>query len=161
MAQKKERPTVDEIMNDRSTLLQTKAAIAAHKKGQLKAWVEKFLEAEHNHGLANAIKNTPLKALEFVRFPLEKLNKIQGPEAIPDRESLNTWESRVQEQITEIKNGRLPAPLIVTDFWWPLEIADGNHRHEALVREGFKKYWTIFFVKDEKNLQLIKSHSSA
>jgi len=131
-------------------------AISAHKKGELKAWVESFLSQEKNQGLLDAIRSTPIKALKLIQYPLDKINKIQGPEVHDQRESLDIWEERVSRQVSQIKKGYLPAPLIVTDFWWPLEIADGNHRHEALVREGFKSYWTIFILKNNDSLFQIK-----
>ena len=130
-------------------------AVSAHKKGELKSWVESFLSQEKNQGLLDAIRNTTIKALTLTQFPLDKINKIQGPEIHSQRETLDVWENRVSRQVSQIKKGHLPAPLIVTDFWWPLEIADGNHRHEALVREGFKSYWTIFIFKNSDSLSQI------
>lgn len=47
-------------------------------------------------------------------------------------------------------------PLIVTDFWEDWAISDGNHRQEALLRLGEDKYWVIFCLEDDKNIQTVR-----
>ncbi len=57
-----------------------------------------------------------------------------------------------------IEDEYAPPPLIVTDYWSPMEIVDGNHRHEALLRNGVEKYWAIFFIKNESTKQLLRQY---
>ena len=132
-----------------------KSAIAAHKKGTLLDWVNDFLKLEGNVGLLKVLEENRPKWVEMVDFPLHLLNRIRGPEDIPNRESLEVWERRVSKQITNLQKGQISSPLIVTDYWNSLEIADGNHRHEALVRRGIKTYWTIFLLKSKSSIQSV------
>lgn len=135
----------------KQTVLQK--ALHAKKNGRLIEWVQEYLKTEKNYGLASALKKHTATMVDIVEFPLAELKKIEGPEPEPDRESLDQWEKRVSTIEALINQGYEPPPLIVTDYWQPLEIADGNHRHEALLRNGIKKYWTIFFIQDEVNKQ--------
>lgn len=122
-------------------------ALSAKKQGLLKQWVEEFLDAEGNHGLATALKTEKAIEIDVINFPLELLNRIQGPELVENREKIPVWDDRVSKLQTKLIDGHNLPPLIVTDFWNPFEIVDGNHRHEALVKNGIKKHWTIFFIK--------------
>lgn len=124
------------------------AALLAKKNGTLSKWTQELLQSEGGVGLANALKSERTVAVEMLNFPLSLLKKIEGPEEqVENRLSPDVWEKNVQRLTDLIKHGYSPAPLIVTDFWNKFEIADGNHRHEALVRAGIKSYWTIFFIK--------------
>jgi hypothetical protein len=126
------------------------SALLAHKKGELKKWVIELLINEKSYDLVEIIKNEKTYAIEMLNFPLEKLKKIQGPEEdLTKRQPPHVWEEKVSELANVLEYGFSPAPLIVTDFWNHFEVADGNHRHEALLRRGIMNYWTIFFIKHE------------
>jgi hypothetical protein len=132
--------------------------VTARKNNSLKQWVDEFLLDEGNHSLATELKNNKSSLIEILDFTLSKLKKIEGPEEVTNRESLDVWEERVSKLTKLIEQGQSLPPIIVTDFWQPLEIADGNHRHEALLRSGRDKYWTIFFLKNEENKQLLAQY---
>lgn len=79
-----------------------------------------------------------------------------GPEKeINYPEEVEIWEQRIEKLIAVIKKGIQFPPLIVTDFWKDLEIADGSHRQEALLRAGYDKYWTLFFFTEEASKKLL------
>ncbi len=79
-----------------------------------------------------------------------------GPDkSFPFSETSEKWEGRVRELFDKIKSGWGPPPLIVTDFWEEVAISDGNHRKEALVRNGQEKYWVIFYLKNKDNKKKI------
>ncbi|HVF69445.1 MAG TPA: ParB N-terminal domain-containing protein [Xanthomonadales bacterium] len=128
----------------------SESALKAMEKGDLKEWVIKLLESEKSYELAEKISSEKIVAIEMYNFPLALLKKIKGPEENEDhRQPPDVWEDKVKEMEKKIGNDYTPAPLIVTDFWNKFEVADGNHRHEALERRGIKSYWTIFFIKYE------------
>lgn len=127
------------------------SALSAKNKGNLKDWVIDLLLSEESFELAEKIKSEKTVAIEMFNTPLSLINRIQGPEEnIADRKPLHKWNEDVNKIVEILDKDYKPAPIIVTDFWNHFEIADGNHRHEALERLGVKKYWTIFFIKHEE-----------
>ncbi len=137
----------------------------ARDKGKLSEWVHELLLSEKSYDLAEKIATEKIIAVEMLDFPLALLNKIRGPEEQEThRQAPDVWEDKVKKLAVHVENGNSLAPLIVTDFWNYFEIADGNHRHEALERRGIKKYWTIFFIKHEKGKKyladVMKSHAA-
>ncbi len=133
------------------------SAQKALKSGKLKDWVHELLLSEKSFELADKIATEKIVALEMLYFPLALLNKIQGPEEnVIHRQAPDVWEDKVKKLAEHVEGGHSLAPLIVTDFWNYFEIADGNHRHEALERKGVKSYWTIFFIKHEKGRKYLQ-----
>lgn len=131
-------------------------ALDAKTKGKLNEWVQDFLHTEGNHGLAKALQTeTPIE-IDMIDFPLELLNRIKGPEPEEHREQLHVWDDRVSTIQSKIKDGHAFPPLIVTDYWNPFEIVDGNHRHEALLKNGIKRHWTIFFIKHQESKKYLE-----
>ena len=133
-------------------------AHAAKENNELENWVHTYLIQEGNHGLVTALKKETAISIDLIKIPLSLLNRIVGPEPVEDRETVDTWEERVSGLLLMIQKGYQPPPLIVTDFWKPMEIVDGNHRHEALQRNGATEYWAIFFIKNESSKQLIAQY---
>jgi len=132
-------------------------ALLAKQNGTLEKWVQNLLLSEDSYELAKTFAREKPVAVEILQFPLSQLKRIEGPEENEEhRQSPDVWEGEVNELAKKIKNGYKPAPLIVTDFWNYFEIADGNHRHEALLRVGIKSYWTIFFIKHEKGRKYLQ-----
>ncbi|MDQ3008164.1 MAG: ParB N-terminal domain-containing protein [bacterium] len=124
-------------------------ALDAYKHRSLEEWTQRYLRnVGNNSGLADhLIENQPL-AVKLVKFPLEQLKRIMGPEdMVLFPESSQKWEQRVTDLLIKVQKGELFAPLIVTNFWDPYQISDGNHRHEAFLRLGMKEYWVIFFER--------------
>ena len=133
-------------------------AMIAKKKGLLEEWVYGYLLREGNHGLATALKTEAPILLDLIEIPLSLLNRIEGPEPLEDRETLDTWEERVSGLSLMIEDEYIPPPLIITDYWHPMEIVDGNHRHEALLRNGVEKHWVIIFIKNDSTKQLLAQY---
>jgi hypothetical protein len=129
-------------------------AIAAGKNKKLFEWTITYLQTEErNKELLEIIQKRKIVKAELIEFPLSRLERVTGPQnGETEPESLPQWLKRVKALEEAINNRHLPPPIIVTDFWQELIIADGNHRHEALLKCGFTTYWTIF---------LLENHSSA
>jgi len=131
-------------------------ALSAKNNGDLMGWIRNYLEKEGNQGLLQALSQNYADYIDIIEFPLSQLKKIDGPEEITNRQPLDVWETRVSELESNIGEGIYPPPLIVTDFCRPFEIVDGNHRHEALMRNGIEIYWTIFLFRNHENTKLLK-----
>lgn len=144
--------------NNSSFTPTSESALLAQKSGQLSEWVQELLHSEGSTDLAKSLAEEKIIAIEIYDFPLTKLKKIQGPEEnVSDRQSPHVWEESVSAISRKILEGYKPAPLIVTDFWNYFEIADGNHRQEALLRAGKTHYWTIFFIKHQKGKEYLET----
>ncbi len=135
------------------------SALDAHKKSNLLQWtIEYFEREERNKGIADHIKKRDVISVELMKYPLRLLKRVEGPQnGEVEMESIDVWTKRVDEIATTITKNVLPDPLIVTDFWDTLEIADGNHRHEALLKSGYNEYWTIFLLTKEESSKKVRN----
>lgn len=134
----------------------------ASRNNSMRNWVVDFLNADgNNNKLAQHIKENENLWIELLEFPLNKLKREMGPkeEGLVFSEDKEVWNKRIQSFTKDIKNGYIPCPLIATDFWSDVHLADGSHRHEALIQAGFSKYWTIFLIKKEENQKWILDNS--
>lgn len=125
------------------------SAFKAKENNTLKKWAIDFLTEEGNNTkLAKIINDITCVRIDLVEYPLLNLTRITGPEKdMIFHEDKIIWEQRVQSLQELINKGYELPPLIATNFWSDLHISDGCHRHEALLRNGIKKYWTIVFEK--------------
>jgi len=141
------------------SILTLETAKQAKENDSLYQWVVDFMDNDNNKSLAKTLKENKDIFLwtDLIEFPLNKLTRIMGPEKdMLFQEKEETWERRVGDLVNEIKNNsHIPCPLIVTDFWENLNIADGSHRHEALLRNNIDKYWIIFLIKYKKNIDWV------
>ena len=134
------------------------SAMIARDNGVLKDWVIELLLSKESYELAEKIRQEKTVAIEMHNAPLGLVKRIQGPEEnIADRKPVEKWDEDVQKIVEKLRGEYRPAPIIVTDFWNHFEIADGNHRHEALERLGAKTYWTIFFLKHDEGKKYLHS----
>jgi len=133
------------------------AAIHAQETNQLLEWTITYLESEaRNKIIANHIRDRVIIKTQLIKYPLSKLKRIEGPQNDEtEPKPIHEWVKRVDEIREEISKNASPGPLIVTDFWGKLEIADGNHRHEAFLKSGYENYWTIFLFTDIASLEKI------
>lgn len=144
-------------MNNSSLQSDLEMAIDAHANDRLLEWTIKHLQRDdRNVGIADDIKKRKIVKAVLVEYPLALLNRVEGPqggEAEP--EPIHTWVERVGRIEQVLQTNQTVPPIIVTDFWNKIVISDGNHRHEALLKQGYEKYWTIFlFTKHESHEQL-------
>lgn len=141
-----------------NTLYHLENAKQAHASNTLLPWTISYLESEdRNKIVAFHIKRRSMVHVELVDYPLSHLKRIEGRQngevAI---ETVDHWVQRVDDIKQAIVSKKYtPEPLIVTDFWDKIEIADGNHRHEALINSGFEKYWTIFLLTKPESIKTL------
>ena len=133
------------------------SALKAKKQGKLHPWVLNYLKSEgNNKKLAKVLKEEKYIWLDLFEYPLDKLKRVMGFESIMKfREPRDKWEERIKHFVKCITNNESLSPIIATDFWGEIHISDGTHRFEALKKTGYKNYWTIFYIKSEKNKQKI------
>ena len=131
----------------------------AHKHIKLREWVIAFLQNDGgNEKLAKIILDTPSSQLIFTEFPLNMIHRVMGAkeENLEFSESKDVWDKRINSFVNDIRSGYESCPLIATDFWGETHLSDGSHRHEALIRAGFKKYWVIFFVSNDLRAEEVR-----
>lgn len=126
------------------------------KSNKLHEWVYNFLHTVgKNKGMARGIlrrkEEQKLLWVGPINFQLKELTRCTGPEKnLEYPQAIKNWESKVGAMIKSIKKGWEVPLLIANPRPWPtLSIRDGNHRYEALLRSGKRKYWTIFWFEDK------------
>ncbi|MDB5260139.1 MAG: ParB domain protein nuclease [Candidatus Nomurabacteria bacterium] len=130
------------------------------KEGKLDDWVFEFLHGPGiNKGMAKGLKLRKEKGYHSwigpINFPLKELTRCCGPEeSMEYPEPLKKFNKRANDMVKGIEKGWEVPVLIVNPQPWPiLSIRDGNHRYEALIRKGKKKYPTIFWFDTLKDRQ--------
>ncbi len=123
------------------------SALRASQNGALREWVIDFLQGPGgNIKFADGlIENLNIKFSGPVESELASMKRIAGPAHEGLRYVDNEWEENVEKMVDAIGAGWNPPPLIMSDYFEPGgSLSDGNHRCEALIRAGYKKYWTIY-----------------
>jgi hypothetical protein len=132
--------------------------IEANNNGTLKELTIEYLLTEgKNKHLADHLSNNKIIWVDLIEYPLRQLRREMGyeGEGLVFSENKEQWDQRVGLLKNDIQQGYTPPPLIATDFWDDVHLADGSHRHEAFVQLNWSKYWTIFFIKNEANKKII------
>lgn len=128
------------------------SARAAARAGETATWVGDFLTSEGgNEILAAALAQQPHWWLGPVQVPLAELERLAGPD---DEEVLcpiepEDWEDDVSEMADRLEEGWEPPPLLAEHQDGRLLLQDGNHRYEALRREGADAAWVLIYFPDE------------
>jgi hypothetical protein len=84
-----------------------------------------------------------------VRVPLDELVRLAGPEddaLVPIEE--DEWEDDVGEMEQALEEGWEPPPLLAEYQDGRLLLQDGNHRFEALQRDGAPDAWVLIYFDD-------------
>jgi hypothetical protein len=127
------------------------SAFEAAEAGQLPIWVGDFLAS---HGSDNATLAAGLAMerhwwLGPVRLPVDQLERQAGPEDdVPCPIDTDEWEDDVDGMRSSLEEGWQPPPVLVELRDGRLVLEDGNHRYEALRREGASRVWAIVWGDD-------------
>src|SRR4051794_24132293 len=127
------------------------SARAAAADGRTAIWVGEFLASRgsDNEILAAALAQRPHWWVGPIRVPLDDLVRLAGPEAdalVPIEPE--EWEGDVGEMEESIDHGWEPPPLLAEYQDGRLLLQDGNHRYEALDREGIGEAWVLIYFDD-------------
>ena len=126
-------------------------ARAAAARDETALWVGDFLASRgsDNATLAAALAQCEHWWLGPIRVPLTDLVRLAGPEddaLVPEPE--NKWEGAVGSMEDSIEEGWEPPPLLAEYRNGRLLLQDGNHRYEALMREGAPDAWVLVYFDD-------------
>jgi hypothetical protein len=145
----------------RFSLATARRAAAENRTAQ---WVGEFLASR---GSDNATLAAALAEREHwwwgpVRLPVGELVRLAGPEedALVPIET-HEWEEGVASMEAAIEAGWEPPPLLAELQGDRLLLQDGNHRYEALVREGVAEVWVLVYCDDERALDAYRAQEAA
>ncbi|ADL50699.1 ParB/Srx family N-terminal domain-containing protein [Clostridium cellulovorans] len=122
-------------------------AISFSKEGKIEEWVHLFLNSVGNNvPFSEGLKLQKRYWTGPLLISIDKLRRCCGPE--PGMEYYNPpehWEPRIFNLQELIRKGWGMPPLIVQHEGDDFRINDGNHRVEAMTREGIEKCWVIIW----------------
>jgi hypothetical protein len=123
-------------------------------QGKLDEWIDSYLNeaAWANHGLSNIIRHQKPLWVGPIEVELTQLIRCCGPEeGIHYQKDPDEWEQSIIDIVNTLNDPRDLPPLIVRFAHGVYGIPDGNHRHEAIRRKGWKTAWVIIWCdRDEK-----------
>lgn len=130
------------------------------KNKKLDDWIFAFLDGPGKNkqmakGLRLRKENGYHSWIGPLNFPLDKLIRCTGPEDYMEYIEKDTkWNMRVDTMVSGIQNGwEVPALIANLKPGTLISLRDGNHRHEALLRSGKKKYPTLFWFDTPSDRQ--------
>lgn len=132
-------------------------ALKFASKGEIEEWVHLFLNSVgDNKPFSEGLKLQKRYWLGPLLIELDKLRRCCGPElemqfVVPS----DGWENHITNFQSLIRSGWNIPPLIAYNEGEYLIVNDGNHRLEAMKREGIEKCWVIIWESySAENLQL-------
>jgi hypothetical protein len=119
--------------------------------GESARWVGEFLASagSDNATLAAALAQRRHWWLGPIELPLDDLVRLAGPEddaLVPIEE--HEWEEDVRSMEASVESGWQPPPLLAEYQDGRVLLQDGNHRYEALAREGASTAWVLVYFED-------------
>lgn len=137
-------------MSERATF-DLRSAQRAAAAGETARWVGDFLASRgsDNVVLAAALAQRRHWWLGPIELPVSDLVRLAGPEddaLVPIDEA--EWESDVEAMEESVESGWQPPPLLAEYQNGRVLLQDGNHRYEALTREGAASAWVLVYFDD-------------
>jgi len=126
----------------------TLAAQRAAAEGQLEPWLYSYLQAGAwaNPGLLAGLQLRPRWWLGPLEIALDRLVRCCGPEANMEyRVPADAWEAHVTALAAHLAAPLEMPPLMVEYRPGLLSLRDGNHRHEAMRRSGWRTAWVVIW----------------
>ena len=129
------------------------SAHKAARTGQIALWVGDLLASpgSDNEILAAALAQKEHWWVGPLQVPVGDLVRLAGPEddALCEIDEAE-WEADVGAMTQSVEHGWEPPPLLAEYQDGRLLLQDGNHRYEALVREGKPAAWVLVYFDDPK-----------
>lgn len=130
-------------------------------EGRLETWIHAYLLSGDwaNPGLSDGLKLQRRWWIGPVELPLAVLTRCCGPEPEMEfRMSPAAWDRRVNGLADSLVALADVPPLIVQYRAGVYSIRDGNHRHEALRRKGWRTCWAVIWYDDAVTWQASPYH---
>ncbi len=124
------------------------SARRAAARDETAIWVGRLLASpgSDNAVLAAALAQEQHWWLGPVRIPVGDLVRLAGPEDdVLCEIDTDEWEADVTAMTESVEGGWEPPPLLAEFQDGRLLLQDGNHRYEALVREGAADAWVLLY----------------
>lgn len=120
---------------------------------ELATWVQTYLRGPGgNLALADGLLLEPRDYFGPLHLPLNLLPRCCGPEpGMPYPEGQDTFETRVEGLRKHYRSGGAIEPLIVNFRDGAYQLNDGNHRHEAFLRDGRSEALVVVWTTGEKD----------
>ena len=122
-------------------------ALSFSKEGRVEEWVHLFLNSVgDNVPFSEGLKLERRYWTGPLLIKFDKLRRCCGPE--PEMEYFNEpegWEAEISKFQKLIRSGWEMPPLIAQHEGNDIVVNDGNHRMEALKREGIEECWVIIW----------------
>lgn len=136
------------------------SATRAAAEGRTAEWVGEMLASP---GSDNAVLAAALALEEHwwwgpVLVPAHELERLAGPEddALVPIET-GEWEDDLASMADSLEEGWQPPPLLAECQDGRLLLQDGNHRYEAMVRDGATEVWVLVYASDRAALDAFRS----
>jgi len=127
------------------------SARAAAARGETARWVGELLASpgSDNAVLAAALAQREHWWLGPIRVPVDDLVRLAGPEddALCPIDA-GDWEADIASMEESVEEGWEPPPLLAEYQGGRILLQDGNHRFEALAREGEPAAWVLVYFDD-------------
>ena len=132
-------------------------AILADKNGTLTEWLIDYLNDNsrgRNIPLAGGLAEDGQFHTNLIDYPIDDFKILMGPDhSFRYYEEPESFNNRIDKMVESLNKGWKPVPFIASDIWNDgLELNDGSHRVAALKRIGVKTYPTIFYFKNQREL---------
>lgn len=131
------------------------SALEYAKLGKIEDWVQAYLLSDgNNKKFADGLKMTERVYLGPYKMPLSLFTRCCGPETnmrwLVDAAG---FESRVASLQNAIRSNIDLPPIIVNFVDDGFELSDGNHRHEAYLRQGIKEIDVVIWITGKPDLE--------
>ena len=132
-------------------------AILADNNGTLNEWMINYLNDQtrgRNTPLAEGLASDGQFHTNLIDYPIDDFFILMGPDhSFRYYEEPDSFNGRVDKMVESLEKGWKPVPFIASDIWNNgLELNDGSHRVAALKRFGIKIYPTVFYFKNQIEL---------
>jgi hypothetical protein len=137
----------------------TRAALQAAAAGNLEPWLYSYLQAGEwaNIGLLKGLQLQPRWWLGPLEIQLSRLTRCCGPEPNMEyRVSADAWDKHVTALSARLTEPIELPPLIAVYHNGQLSIRDGNHRHEAMRRKGWRTGWVVIWHNSREEFEIGK-----
>lgn len=131
------------------------AAIVADQNGTLTEWMVAYLNSSgRNTTLAEGLSADGQFSTGLIEYPIDTFKILMGPDhSFRYYEEPDSFNARINAMVESLRQGWKPVPFIASDLWNEgLELNDGAHRAEAMKRYGIKTYLTVFYFRNQIEL---------